>query len=460
MIAKFAKAAALALAISCGWTVSPFISEAGAQIKTLHVGPGQSLASRRVTLGVNQSMVLETTDPVRDLLVSNPAVADAVLRTANRVYIVAGDEPGATNIFIFGEGGRQIAGLELAVEIETAHLVDTLSSMMPNSSIRAASVNGAIVLSGTAASPAESSRAYDIAVQMVGAEDRVVNMIAIEANDQVHLKVTIAEMDRDVSRGLGVDLTGTGSISGVALAGATAAPGIANTFANFIGSDGSFSFDISAFEQRGVLRTLAEPTLTAISGESANFLVGGEVPIPVAAEDNTITVDYKNFGVALSFRPIVLDPGRISVQVEAEVSELDTTIAVGVGNGIVVPGFKVRRAQTTVELPSGGSMILGGLLQDNITTTIGGVPGLMNLPILGPLFKSRDYQRRQTELVVLVTPYLVDPISTAQVRRPDQNFQSAPDAEGIFLNRINRQYQIPGRPPKASNLGSVGFIFE
>lgn len=465
MVAKFAKAAALSLALLTSWGALPTSEARAEQMKTVHLGPGQSLASRNITLGVNQSMVLETTDPVRDLLVSNPAVADAVLRTANRVYIIAGSEPGATNIFIFGEGGRQIAGIELAVEVETRHMEEAISNMMPNSSIRATSVNGSIVLSGTAATPAESSRAHKIAVQMVGDAERVVNMISIESNDQVHLRVTIAEMDREVSRGLGIDLGVSGSLGATSLTSASSSPGLSQLFGSLsgqgsFGSDGSYSFDVDAFEQRGVLKTLAEPTLTAISGESANFLVGGEVPIPTSVEDGTVSVEYKKFGVSLSFRPVVLDPGRISVQVEAEVSEVDTTVSISLGNGLSLPGFKVRRAQTTVELPSGGAMVLGGLLRENITTQIGGLPGLMDLPILGTLFRSRDYIREQTELVVIVTPYLVDPISTADIKRPGQNFQTATDAQGIFLNKINRQYQVPGRPLKGANHGSIGFIFE
>ena len=480
MMTKLVKALVVAFAVSSSLFVSGGYSAAKAQADTLRIGPGESVSGRRITLGVNQSMVVETSDAVRDLLVSNPAVADAVIRTSNRVFIVAGSEPATTSIFLFGEGGHQIAGLELAVEPQTSHLVDTIQALMPNSNIRAVAVNGSIVLSGQADAPVESSRAFDIAAQMVGDPEKVVNMISITANDQVYLKVTIAEMDRTITRELGIDISGSANVGNAVIAGTSNTTGIASgLFTDFLNGAGPYPVDdslggfgagvvsgdqgllgtsVRALEERGILRTLAEPTLTAVSGESASFLVGGEIPIPTVGI-NGLEVIFKKFGVSLSFRPVVLSPGRISLQVETEVSEVDPTINVAVGEGISVPGFKVRRANTVVELPSGGAMVLGGLLRDNITQQAAGIPGVQNLPILGTLFKSRDFLRRQTELVVFVTPLLVDPVATSKLRRPDQNFQAAADAESIFLDRLNRRYQVPGQHPSTSR-GSVGFIFD
>jgi pilus assembly protein CpaC len=219
---------------------------------------------------------------------------------------------------------------------------------------------------------------------------------------------------------------------------------------------------LRALEQTGAVRTLAEPTLTAISGEVASFLAGGEFPVPTGRDqDGNITITFKPFGVALGFTPVVLSEGRISLHVKTEVSELTSEGSFSAG-GLTIPALKVRRADTTLELPSGGSMVLGGMLQDSVRESIGAFPALGKLPVLGPLFRSRDFQRAETELVIIVTPYLVKPVARAALTTPDQGFAPASDAQALMLGNLNRVYGTTSNSPDASYQyrGKIGFIYE
>ncbi len=302
-------------------------------------------------------------------------------------------------------------------------------------------------------------------------------MLSIEGEDQVHLKVTVAEVQRNIAKQLGVDVSGSLD-AGIVANIATSNPfGVTNKAlsSNVIGGGYGASTDanhlrlsIQALEQTGVIKTLAEPTLTAISGENASFLAGGEFPVPTGRDqDGNVTIQFKPFGVALGFTPVVLSEGRISLRVKTEVSELSAdgsfTLTGSGGNDLTIPGLKVRRAETTMELPSGGSMVLGGLLEDSVRQSIGAVPGLGKLPVLGPLFRSRDFQRNETELVIIVTPYLVTPVPRSALATPDQGFAPASDAQSILLGNINRVYGVNGgNSPDASYQyrGNFGFIFE
>jgi pilus assembly protein CpaC len=226
---------------------------------------------------------------------------------------------------------------------------------------------------------------------------------------------------------------------------------------------------IQAFESVGLVRVLAEPNLTAVSGESAKFLAGGEFPVPTG-EDNTgkVSIEFKPFGVGLGFTPVVLSNGRISLKISTEVSELSQqgsfTIAAGAGANVTVPSLTVRRAETSVELPSGGGMMIAGLLQEETKQDLDGVPGIQNLPVLGALFRSRDYQEGETELVVIVTPYLVNPTNPDNLQTPADGFQIANDAETDLLGRINKAYHAPPAATATANdhgyQGPVGYIIE
>ena len=228
---------------------------------------------------------------------------------------------------------------------------------------------------------------------------------------------------------------------------------------SFASGAASIAAEVEALQREGVIRTLAEPTLTAISGENASFLAGGEFPIPIAQEDNSVSVEFKKFGVGLDFTPVVLSGGRISLRVLTEVSELSNEGAVSSG-GITISALKVRRAESTVELPSGGTLVMAGLLQESYQQSIEGIPGLMQIPVLGALFKSRDFLRDQTELTVFVTPYVVRPVAAQKLVRPDKNLMPPSDAETVFLNRLNKIYNPAGDIVEGEYHGQVGFIYK
>ncbi len=437
--------------------------------KLVRVRTSDAGISRPLKVGLNKSVVIELTEDVRDVLVSNPAIADAVVRSARRVYVL-GVAAGQANVFLFGNGGKQLASFDLSVEPDTGDLQRTIRRVIPNSSIRVEAVNGSVVLRGSATSPLDAKRAVDIAAKFVGEPEKVVSMVTVAGKEQVHLRVTIAEVQRQVIKQLGVDLSAAGSAGNIAFQALTNNPfsltgaPLSNTAATLGYTNGSTAVNstIRALQQDGLIRTLSEPTLTALSGENASFLVGGEFPIPVGQSDGEISIEFKKFGVSLDFVPVVMSEGNISLHVKTEVSELSNTGALTLaGTGLTIPALRVRRADTTVELPSGGSLVLAGLVKDDIRQSLDGVPGLMQLPVLGALFKSREYQRSQTELVVFVTPYIVNPVAASKLTRPDKNFAAPSDATGYFMNRLNRTYRLTGKA-KANGkyYGRFGFIYE
>lgn len=450
------------------------IAEASSKFpKTLRIAAGQKLSNKMVKVGLNRSLVIELGEDASDVLVASPTIADAVIKSSRRVYIL-GVAAGQSSITIFGRGGRQIANFIIAVEPDTGDLEHLLRTLMPHAAISASAVNGSVVLTGEAANALDVKRAGEIAAKFVGDADKVVNMVGTKESDQVHLKVVIAEVQRTIVKQLGVDLAGAiarGTFSATAISSnpfSVAGTPITDSLFNVArtSDDLALSATFRALQEEGFVKTLAEPTLTAVSGESASFLVGGEFPIPIGVDEDTITIEFKEFGVGLNFTPVVLSGGRISLKVKTEVSELssDNSVTVGgdgVSSSLAIPGLTVRRADTVVEMPSGGSLVLAGLIKDDIRQTINGIPGLLQVPILGALFKSRDYQKDQTELVVFVTPYLVDPVATSKLQRPDQNLTFASDAKTFFLNQVNRVYRFPGSDDGSANYhGNVGFIYK
>ncbi|MGE0230358.1 MAG: type II and III secretion system protein family protein [Flavobacteriaceae bacterium] len=429
----------------------------------------QESSSKYLRLGLNKSMIVDLPSDAADVLVSNPKIADAVMRTARRAYLI-GMEVGMTNIFFFDAQGRQIAGVELQVERDLNVLARTIAQLVPGSQVTVEAINDNVILSGVVPRPTDADRAADIAARFVGKPEQVLSMIAVAGKEQVFLKVTVAEVRRTVLKQFGIDIaaaltSGTisssiitenpFSVANKALSSTAAALGYAS------GGD-TAQGTLRALEQNGMLRVLAEPTLSAISGESAQFLAGGEFPVPIGRDkEGNIQIQFKEFGVALAFTPVVMSAGRISVKVATEVSELtdENALVFSDGNSSVrVPGLKVRRADTTVELPSGGSLALAGLLQQDTRQIVNGVPGLKDVPVLGTLFRSRDYQNNETELVVLVTPYLVDPTARNKLARPDENLYPASDPVTILLGRLNRVYGVAGARPEGRYNGQPGFI--
>ncbi len=435
---------------------------------TVEVTAQHSNQVRQLNVGKGRSIVLNTNEEVRDVLVSNPGIADAVVRTRNRVFVF-GNEIGQASLVLFGNGGRQLASFNLSVQPDPSGLVKILARLLPNSAINTDIVNESVVLSGTAVSALEAQQAYDIALKFVGNDEKkIVNTIGVAEKDQVQLKVTVAEVERTTIKQLGVNLQGSIKIGALDASFNTAPafntnPSVVNAgrlAGDLVFGGGSIAPTLKALEREGVMRTLAEPTLVAVSGENASFLAGGEFPIPVAYEDNKVSLEFKPFGVGLDFTPVVLSEGRIKLRVKTEVSELSSEGAVSIAGSVAVSALKVRRAESVLELPSGGTLVMAGLLKQNYAQEVDGIPGLKNVPILGTMFKSRDYINRQTELVIFVTPYVVKPIARSQITRPDDNFAPPSDQSTIFLNQLSRIYRSTDAPVKGTYHGKVGYIYE
>ncbi|WP_333610922.1 type II and III secretion system protein family protein [Brevundimonas bullata] len=536
-------------------------------------------APQMVNLPRGTSFAVDLPADARDVIVSNPQVAEAMLHSPRRITVI-GLAPGETDAVFLDAAGRTILALRVRVDAGTSALQDTLSRVMPGSGIRAEAVNDSIILSGVAASPAEAARAAQVARAFVSAPEKVMNMTTVVGSDQVTLKVRVVEVQRtaikqlgfsseiirnngihsygfgrantygvngsamgggglcygqngarttnfnntnttnsqngvssgttnstsssssnSASNGMGwsaefpttvtvLDINGNPvTVSGASLAqmarnASTAASAVNGTtgsssssltnvisnvvstaFKTVTGTDASGCLE--AFERVGLARTLAEPNLTSVNGEAANFLAGGEFPVPAGRDQNgQITVEYKPFGVGLSFRPVVMSEGRISLQVKVEVSELTSqgglTIGAGTISSITLPGLSVRRSENTIELPSGGSMMIAGLLQESTRQNIDSLPGATNLPVLGQLFRSRDYLMGETELVVIVEAYVVNPTAPGQMQTPADGLRIAQDAQTIFFGQLNQAYGVPAPAAQSGGgwQGPVGYVIE
>ncbi|MGX9390008.1 type II and III secretion system protein family protein [Nitrobacteraceae bacterium UC4446_H13] len=435
---------------------------------------GTYLNARPLALGIGKSVVIDLPRDVKDVLVADPKIANAVVRSAQRAYII-GATVGQTNIVFFDAEGQQIAAYDIAVTRDLNGIRAMLKQVLPNADIRVEGIGTGIVLSGTVDSQADSQQAFDIAGRLVGDEKNVVNSLAVRGRDQVMLKVVVAEVQRNIIKQLGVDLSANMNYGTAVVNFNNTNPFTANGRALVTGNAATAGFGnsgtpgvpsvqatVRAMESAGVMRTLAEPNLTAISGESANFLAGGEFPIPsgISCTNGTCTptITFKKFGISLNFTPVVLSQGRISLRVATEVSEVSNDNSIQI-SGTSVPSIKTRRADTTLEIPSGGSMAMAGLIQQQTKQAINGMPGLTRLPILGTLFRSRDYVNNNTELMVLVTPYVVRAVAQKDLSRPDDGFVASSDPQADLLGSINRIYGIPGRDPADRKYrGTYGFI--
>jgi pilus assembly protein CpaC len=445
---------------------------------------GSEASSQFVSLGVGKSVVIDLPRDVKDVLVADPKFANAVIRSTRRAYII-GAAVGQTSVYFFDADGGQIAGFDIAVTRDLNGLRAALKQALPGLDIHVEGLGGGVVLTGNVSSPIEAQQAFDIASRLVEDGKKVVNGIAVHGRDQVMLKVTVAEVQRDVIKQLGVDLNGSVGFGSAVLDFKNTNPfpvvGQALVQSNNITAGfKSVTTTLRAMERAGVIRTLAEPNLTAISGESANFIAGGEFPIPAGYTCTAATtigtvgscqyqIQWKKFGVSLNFTPVVLAAGRISLKVMTEVSELSTenqltlvqSLSADVSTTLTIPSIKTRRADTTVELPSGGSLALAGMISEQTKQQLNGIPGLMQLPILGALFKSRDFVNKQTELMVLVTPYVVRAVALKELSRPDDGYADASDPATILLGKFNRIYGAAGKAePQVTYHGKPGFILD
>ncbi|MEN9873566.1 MAG: hypothetical protein RL186_463 [Pseudomonadota bacterium] len=429
---------------------------------------------QRLLLAQGKSAIIDLPVEARDVVVSDPAVTDAVMRSSRRGYLL-GLKNGETNVYFLDAQGRQILSLEVRVARDTSELDSLIQRMVPEARVQAEAVGDSIILTGDVPNAGISDRVIQIAQTYAGGADKLVNLMGVRTGDQVQLRVRIVEMQRSVIKQLGVNLTASNILNQLLPKDWAFSLATANGFSangSFLGGtqadtnwidtklvngtrtvQNRVDTNFQILERVGLARTLAEPTLSAISGKSAKFLAGGEVPVPVATEDNKITIQFKPFGVGLNFTPTVIGPDRISLTVSTEVSEVSTANSyrqpdfivrdaagtiINVIRGLAIPGFSTRRAETTLELPSGRSMVMAGLIQQTTRQSIEGVPGLLTLPVLGNLFRSRDFQSNDTELVIIITPFIVNSAATQDLQTPADGFETASDAESLILSRFNR----------------------
>jgi pilus assembly protein CpaC len=436
---------------------------------------------RFLALGIGKSVVIDLPHEVKDVLVADPKIANAVIRSAQRAYII-GAAVGQTNVVFFDSEGQQIAAYDIAVKRDLNGVRAALRQMLPAAGIQAEGIGDSVMLTGSVSSPIEAQQAGDVAARLVGGADKVVNSIVVRSRDQVMLKVTVAEVRRDIIKQMGVDLSANLNYGTAVVNFNNANPFTANNAPLVPGNNltaaalskglPTVSATLRAMESAGVVRTLAEPNLTAISGESATFISGGEFPIPTGVTCQTTTagaigqcvqtVSFKKFGISLNFTPVVLTEGRISLRVMTEVSEVSAENALtGGAGGTTIPSIKTRRAETTLEIPSGGSLAMAGLIQEQTKQAVNGLPGIDELPVLGQLFRSQDYVNNQTELMVIVTPYVVRAVAQKELSRPDDGFAPASDSQSTLLAQINRIYGVPARAEPVGNYqGNFGFIID
>ena len=470
-----------------------------------------------LNLAKGRSAVVDLPVDASDVFVSNPSVADAVLRTPRRIFVL-GVDGGQSDAIFFDAMGRQILNLSIRVDAPTDELSDTMHRLFPDARIDVQSMNGHVILSGMAQNDGQADQILRLAQTYVDDPLKVVNLMSIAGKDQVTLKVRIVEVNRTTIKQLGFNnsiVTGQaggvqyslgqqatfgvnnkllGGISGGYNQNTTTQPTVTVTnpdgttsvvnaqganptigqqvigvTSGLAGSSGlnQLGAALEAFERVGLVRTLAEPNLTAVSGESAKFLAGGEFPVPIGQDNQgRITVEFKPFGVGLGFTPVVLSGGKISLKISTEVSELSNVGSLQLNSSLTIPGLSVRRAETSVEMQSGSSMMIAGLLQSKMKSAIDSLPGLTSLPVLGTLFRSRDFLNDETEMVVIVTPYIVNPTDPNQMQTPADNLETPDDTTAVFMGRLNKVIKTRNGATADAGAGAqpyqapIGYVIE
>jgi pilus assembly protein CpaC len=474
-----ALAAALSAAVLCQSatpaTAAPKIVAAAGAPLMVDVGKGELVTLDRAATTV---------------FVADPDVADVQVKSPSLIYIF-GKKGGETTLFAVGENDQVLANLNVRVRYDTARVQEAIHQMVPHSAISVNSLDGSLVLEGTVYSAADGDDVRRVAERFVGDPKQLVNKMKVDTPNQINLRVRVAEVSRNVVKSFGVNWNALfqpgkiafgiaqgqdpgGSLSPVgpnfltraAVPGAAAADTVNNLLGSYrSGPNGTAAVDtlLDALDKNGLITVLAEPNLTAVSGEPASFLVGGEYPIPVSGSLGQIGLDFKKFGVSLSFVATIGVNNRINIHVQPEVSELDPTAGVVIG-GLQIPGLAVRRAETTLDIASGQSFAIGGLLQNNVKQNISKFPWLGDVPVLGQLFRSEAFQRNETELVIIVTPYVVRPVSTAnRLLSPTDGLVTPSDGQYILYGNQYRQQaprheaDTPISRAGGSLIGPVGF---
>jgi pilus assembly protein CpaC len=465
--------------VSISDLASAAAAESEAAPETTSSIPSAAPKTRFLSLGIGKSAIIDLPRDVKDVLVADPKIANAVIRSPQRAYII-GSAVGQTNVVFFDADGQQIAAYDIAIKRDLNGVRAALKQLLPVANIQAEGVGEGVMLTGSVSTPIEAQQAGEVVGRLVGGSDKVVNSIVVRGHDQVMLKVAVAEVQRSIIKQLGIDLSANMNYGTAVVNFNNANPFTANggpltsnsLVASAVNKAGlpTVTATLRAMESAGVVRTLAEPNLTAISGEAATFIVGGEFPFPTGVTCQTTaagsvgqcapSIAFKKFGISLNFTPVVLTEGKISLRVMTEVSEISTDNSINI-SGVTVPSVKTRRAETTLEIPSGGSLAMAGLIQEQTKQAVNGMPGVDQIPVLGQLFRSQDYVNNQTELMVIVTPYVVRAVAQKELSRPDDGFAPSSDSQSALFAQINRIYGVPARVEPIGNYqANFGFIID
>jgi len=433
-----------------------------------------SSSSEVIEIESGKGALVRLDEPAASVFIAEPEIADLQVKSP-RLFYVFGLRPGETTLYAVDEQDRVLLNRRIAVSHNLSRLQRAIGALLPKSDVKVRSIEGAVVLSGEVSSGADSDTAQQLAAQLFTGDPRVLNRLAVAAPSQVNLRVRIAEVRRNVLKQLGVNWTTLTTLGDFAFAFMTANP-VAVAGSNFnvthtrALSDGATTADalIDALETENLITILAEPNMTAVSGETATFLAGGEFPIPVVDDDGGITIEFREFGVSLAFTPTLVSENRMSLRVRPEVSELSTTGAVSLplpgGGSFTVPALSTRRTETTVELGSGQSFMIAGLLRNNTQHDLSKFPWLGDIPILGVLFRSDNFTRNETELLIIVTPMIVRPVST-RIAAPTDGYVPPNDFQRYVFNRryeerLPEVLAVPLDRHGGTLVGPVGFVLE
>ena len=453
----------------------PFAAAAQAQNRDSGRVSVISPAGTNIQMEVNKGRLVRLNRPASTVFIADPRIADVQVKSPSLVYLFA-KAPGETTLYAVDQGERVLANVDITVGHNLSRLRRAISKLAPGHDISVDSVDGSLIVDGIVTSAARAEDIRRLAASFAGAPENVINRLGVDAPNQINLRVRVAEVSREVDKQLGFNWSAVGSIGAFAFGVATANP-FASTLVtqtvtanpgNFSAGNGKFTFDVNgvidALEEEGLVTVLAEPNLTAMSGETASFLAGGEFPILVPEGDDRVIIEFKEFGVSLAFTPTITGGSRVNLHVRPEVSQLSNTNAV-ILNNFQIPSLTTRRAETTVELGSGQSFAIAGLIQNNVTHSLSEMPGLGDVPVLGTLFKSDRFQREESELVIIVTPYIVKPAPARRLAAPTDGFQAPHDIERIIGGSTHRHSEATGKPKVLAKdgqalIGPVGFTFE
>jgi pilus assembly protein CpaC len=414
--------------------ISAFVCSIAAEAFAVEIIPA---ALTLLTVERNKSRLIRLPRAASSVFIANPDIADVQVKSPTLVYLF-GKAVGSTTLYAVDGQDRVIANMDVDVTHNMKNLHQAVLNVAPDSDITFASVNGSLVMDGVLSSPREAEEIRQIAESFSPGDKGVINRLRVDALNQVNLRVRIAEVSRDVKKRLGFNWSASGSIGGLFSFAMLSSNPFAQGLSTLTAGTKDISSVIDAMEDEGLITILSEPNLTTMTGQEANFLAGGEFPILYPGDNGQTLIEYREYGVRLSFKPVVLDGGRINMQVAPEVSSLSETSSVTL-NGFVIPSLTTRKAKTTVELASGQSFAIAGLLQNETGHNLSKFPGLGDIPILGALFRSDSFQRQETELVIIVTPYLVKPIRHVKAVLPTDGFSAPHDMERIFVGGAYRR---------------------